>query len=1026
MTRKRSREVKVDTTSYRKTYEKTFKPKRRIKSYIPFVLIGIFFLVLFFNSYFNYTSGTAFNPNGTTIGTRFFLSGPDPYYNMRTCVETIEHGYYCFVTETDPLLNYPIGHYGSARPPLFNMIAITSANILNGISGIGIVDSLGWCMLFLPAIYGALLVFPVYGIGKELFNKKVGLISAFFVAIIPIHLGSGHGSAFSLFDHDSFILLLITVIFYLFLKTLKEKDIKKSIFYAVLCGVFSGATQLTWVNAELVFVPFAVFGLIILFINIFKQYKDYDILCKLTFILGIGFFISVPYDIIRGTLFNFPFYTFVIVLGLTLVCLVLKKIDFPWIMSLPATFIFGTGILSFLYIVHLGIIDPGQYFGGPIRDAAVLIFGTGIYGTEVALTIGEAHTYGISQTVLSFGPSVYWLGLFGFILFIWKTHKEKWKSYNIFFIMTFLLYMWLAGTAGRFLNNLVPLIALFAGYVLIVLVEKIDYKKMIRNIKSIGGFRGIRKGIKFTHITGILFVSCLVVFPNTYLALDAGTPPEIDEKIFGEGFRGVYGNSLFQQMYWVDACYWLSLQDNEIEKPENRPAIISWWDYGFYISSMSEHPTVADNFQEGIPPASNFLTSQSEKEAISIFIIRLAEGTKDPPYYGEISDECKEVFRRHLEPYVIENMSKTPAEDIVNIINYPQKYAPSYDQPVAPEWGYTGLKISDWNAMYQDASDIIMTLTDEEVTLLYHDMMESTGYSIRYCGIEQRDLVSIFGVFPFLADRGAHGFATMEDDFYVTKYVDKNTGIEYTVDELQNLSDSQIREMKLDTTTQRKSGYYNSMIFALYYGPNFGNQVPNNRAPTYGLKHFVPVYVSPYVVISKYYEGAKISGTIKVGDVPYSGSVVFVLDKFGIPHDGTIVSDGNVNLVAPEGNISLGLFISGELIAETNLESPITEEEATRQIDTNKTFSFDINMSSLAVLVSNVNEQNLTLYITSRLFPSMSFTRENISNTTYFFDDLIPDIYDFVIESDLGVERYSGYRFIEPDENEYNILIGES
>ncbi|GAH24052.1 unnamed protein product, partial [marine sediment metagenome] len=70
----------------------------------------------------------------------------------------------------------------------------------------------------------------------------------------------------------------------------------------------------------------------------------------------------------------------------------------------------------------------------------------------------------------------------------------------------------------------------------------------------------------------------------------------------------------------------------DIELPEDRPAILTWWDYGFYLASTSEHPTVADNYQSGIPPAANFHTAQTEQEAVSVLIIRLCEGVKEPKY----------------------------------------------------------------------------------------------------------------------------------------------------------------------------------------------------------------------------------------------------------------------------------------------------------------------------------------------------------------------------------------------------------
>ena len=119
------------------------------------------------------------NNAGTTIGTRFFFSGPDPYYNLRLCQTTLQTGHYPFTTSIDPLLNYPVAVSGSARPPLFNMMAVASASFFQNF--MPQMDALGWSMMFLPAIYGALVIFPVYGIGKELFGRKAGLIAALFI-----------------------------------------------------------------------------------------------------------------------------------------------------------------------------------------------------------------------------------------------------------------------------------------------------------------------------------------------------------------------------------------------------------------------------------------------------------------------------------------------------------------------------------------------------------------------------------------------------------------------------------------------------------------------------------------------------------------------------------------------------------------------------------------------------------------------------------------------------------------------------
>jgi len=104
-----------------------------------------------------------FNPDGNSVGTRFYLFGPDAYFNMESCESMLEDGEY---EEYNTLLNYPIGE--NSRPPLFTTIAVGVTLLVEPILGD---DALGWVMLILPSIYGALLIFPIYYLGKEIFNE---------------------------------------------------------------------------------------------------------------------------------------------------------------------------------------------------------------------------------------------------------------------------------------------------------------------------------------------------------------------------------------------------------------------------------------------------------------------------------------------------------------------------------------------------------------------------------------------------------------------------------------------------------------------------------------------------------------------------------------------------------------------------------------------------------------------------------------------------------------------------------------
>ncbi|MCK5300890.1 MAG: glycosyltransferase family 39 protein, partial [Thermoplasmatales archaeon] len=248
----RKSKIPEDGHSYKLQKEISGTEKRKFsfnkKWWTAISLIGIFFLIIVLNTYFNVSSGTTINTELQGLD-QYYLSGPDPYYNMRLVDETLygeNAGQYPFYSEGDPLLNYPIGRSGG-RAPLFNMMAIGFSRLL--IPFMNEIDAIGYSMQFIPALFGALLIFPIYFIGKTLFGKKEGLLAALLIALIPIHLSSGHGSAYTLFDHDSFNLFLFFTLFIFIIWSIKEKNRIKSLIYAALAGIPLAALTMTWVEA---------------------------------------------------------------------------------------------------------------------------------------------------------------------------------------------------------------------------------------------------------------------------------------------------------------------------------------------------------------------------------------------------------------------------------------------------------------------------------------------------------------------------------------------------------------------------------------------------------------------------------------------------------------------------------------------------------------------------------------------------------------------------------------------------------
>jgi len=920
------------------------KKQLKVKNnwWIAVTIVGIFFLVLFLNTYFNLTSEIAINPEGEGFD-KFYLSGPDPYYNLRLVKETYETGKYPFFYELDPILNYPLGAKGG-RAPLFNMMALGFSRILSPF--IDEVDAIGYSMQFVPALFGALLVFVVYFLGKELFNKKVGIIGAFLIAIIPIHLGSGHGSAYSLFDHDSFNLLLFFLTFLFLIKAIKEKDSTKSILYAILGGVPLAGLSMTWVEAQYLYTVIAIYTVVQMLFDIFTNKIEFKVFRTSALLLFSGLLISAPVISFRPTGFtpNVTFYICIFVFIFGVIYYLFGRLNIPWTISFPTIILTSLVGLGIIYFAE----DLTQQFPflSPLRKLSIVIFGTGIYGNKVSMTIAEAGTYQISHTVMSYGPALYWIGWGGLIYLIYHYYKNKLRKEYLFIIILFITNIWLSGIAGRFLNDMVPVIVVLSGWVIVLFVEWIDYKQMLRNIRSAGGgLHGIRRGVKFLHIFGIIFLAFIVILPNVFVAFDAAVPSAAKQKEDGtwtslkaymygdDDYRGAYGLGIVKEKYWQDAFEWLSEQDTHIDVSDQRPAFISWWDYGFYESALGEHPTVADNFQDGIPVAANFHTAVSESEAVSVWIVRLLEGEKKHNN-GKLTKDTSQVLIDHLEE---DNKSKIE-QWILNPTT-----SPSYGDPIGEEYDEKSSKQYPVgqqypeNAAYHDIVELLNTsLDDEGITWLYHDLQESTGWSIRYYGVEGYDK-QIFNIFSFLSDKSLLLINGIADDYVELLYegylIDPSTGQKkpgsdttWTATQVINWNkEDRKNNVVTNTKTKQKDLYFETMFYRTYIGPAQGESPDKKefdyQIPCVDMKHFYAEYFSdlseyPYydtgkaaVVIAKYYEGAYINGTVTFIGEPIDATVVVqknitYYDNFSaaIDHDkNTTTENGNFSLIAGAG-----------------------------------------------------------------------------------------------------------------------------
>jgi len=224
-----------------------------------------------------------------------WLKGTDPYYFMRHIENTACN--FPHVNSFDPYILYPGGGSGPGYRPFFVWFVAGIAWIIGlGSPSLHTIDLVG---TYIPPILATLTIIAVYFIGKALFNRWVGLLSAALLAILPGEFLNRSLLGFT--DHhvmDSLLFTTSILFFILAIKQAKEREISfthllhkdwsavtRPLIYAALAGIFLGLHFLSWKGVLLLVFIISVW-LIIQFIIDHLRGKSTDYLC----IAGVLYF----------------------------------------------------------------------------------------------------------------------------------------------------------------------------------------------------------------------------------------------------------------------------------------------------------------------------------------------------------------------------------------------------------------------------------------------------------------------------------------------------------------------------------------------------------------------------------------------------------------------------------------------------------------------------------------------------------------------------------------------------------------
>ena len=323
------------------------------------------------------------------------FGGNDPWYNMRLVENTLHN--FPHRINFDALTYYPHG-LNPPFAPLFDYLLAVVIWIIGlgnpcatlGHQGIEMIGA------WYPAVLGALTVIPVYFIGKEIWNRNTGLLSAALIAVLPGQFLSrsllgftDHHVAETLFSTIAMLFLIIAI------KSAKEKGItfhsilekdwdalKKPMIYSSLGGISLGSYYLVWIGAPLFIFILLIYAIVQYTLDHLRG-KNTDYLCIIAEPIFLISLIMIAPLLHPGTLTDFHVISLllaIVVFGLLSAVSFLmnyKKIE-PY--GYPIA-ILALGVLSF---VLLSVLNPSLY---STLTGALQVFAP----SESSLTIAEVH-----------------------------------------------------------------------------------------------------------------------------------------------------------------------------------------------------------------------------------------------------------------------------------------------------------------------------------------------------------------------------------------------------------------------------------------------------------------------------------------------------------------------------------------------------------------------------------------------------------------------------------------------------------
>ena len=569
-------------------------------------------------------------PMGDLVGTGDMIAGPDAWYNLRLVEVLLASGGFI---SFEAMTLFPYGQEIGAWGPLFTYISAFFGMFAGDAGRIALIDAVSW----VSAILGALMVPVMFFLGKKLGDWKTGLLAGLFIAVVGGQFFSR--TLYGHFDHhvaETLFSTLFALCYILALVHLNGKEISvknpASLKLPLILGTVSGIAYflgLLTMTTLVIFGMFVAVFTLIQFVLDDKAGKPTEYLLIINILtFGIGALGLLIYGI-KDAGFSFTSYSValflvqILVIAGTVFLYVMQKVvarlEKPWYIYLAS--IVGVAVVG---VLALWILLP-DLFNSMVGN--LLNF---FANTETAATVQEMSSWSLDLAASAFNIGLL-LALGGFAVLVWKIVRDK--SPAALFVLIWSLFTFLATVAHIrweyfFAVNIALLSAVcvswtisFAGAEVVKLLSK--KQQPATELKGKKGKKAVSTASDKPDVVKIGVLGVVVAVTLIFTGISGVTAVQS---------AAVYGEVGVTEKDWIESTEWLvegtpetsidyyKLYEREgFSYPSEAYGIMSWWDYGHYITTIGKRIPNSNPFQAGVSGtygAAQVLTATDENDVV--------------------------------------------------------------------------------------------------------------------------------------------------------------------------------------------------------------------------------------------------------------------------------------------------------------------------------------------------------------------------------------------------------------------------